>query len=264
MTTRGGGAVRAVVKVGGSQVDDAGWLRELAGAVSGLPGVVIVHGGGKEISRMQRLLGGEPEWDGGLRVTSAEALEAVAMVLSGLVNKRIVSALIDAGRPAAGVSGQDGAMIVAEPLLGGRLGRAGAPRDVDPALLAALLDAGFTPVVSPVSRGVDGGAMNVNADDAAAAVAAATGARSLLLVSDVPGVLAAGTILAEVAAGEVEALVDGGTASAGMAPKLRAAARAAAAGVEVRIGSLAMLHDDAAGTRVVASPACAPWKGGAA
>jgi len=105
-----------------------------------------------------------------------------------------------------------------------------------------------------VSRGSDGGPLNVNADDAAAAVAAAMGATELLFVSDVPGVLDGGAVLPGLAVDEVEALIAAGTASGGMAPKLRAAARAAAAAGRVRIGGLEMLEDQGAGTRVLRAP----------
>jgi acetylglutamate kinase len=108
-------------------------------------------------------------------------------------------------------------------------------------------------VVSPVSRGADGAALNVNADDAAAAVAAALGAAELLFVSNVAGVLSADAVLEAVDADEVEALIADGTANGGMAPKLRAAARAARLVGRVRIGGLEMLDDPGAGTRVGAA-----------
>jgi acetylglutamate kinase len=123
---------------------------------------------------------------------------------------------------------------------------------VEPRLLLSLLEQGVVPVVSPVSRGPEGEALNVNADDAAAAVAAALGADRFLLVSNVPGVLRDGERIEEVGVGEVEGLIEGGVASGGMAPKLRAAARAAGAGVtEVRIGGLELLAGSASGTRIV-------------
>jgi acetylglutamate kinase len=119
-------------------------------------------------------------------------------------------------------------------------------------LLKSLLARGIAPVISPVSRGPDGGPLNVNADDAAAAVATAIGARELLFISNVPGVMAGGEVLTEVAGSDdAESLIASGTAGGGMAPKLRAAARAAQSGVErVRIGGLQMLEDGTAGTRV--------------
>lgn len=243
-----------VVKVGGNEVDDPAWVAALAAAVAGAPGpVVVVHGGGKEVTELQRVLGAEPEWHDGLRVTTPAALRAVTMVLSGAVNKRLVAALLGAGAEAVGVSGEDGGLLLAQPALAGRLGRTGEIREVRPRLLHALLSGGMVPVVSPVSRGPDGAPLNVNADDAAAAVAAALGATRLLLVSNVPGVLWTDALLDEVSVAEVEELIRSGVASGGMAPKLRAAARAAIAGVaDVRIGGLEALADPAAGTRLVA------------
>jgi len=240
-----------VVKVGGNEVDDRAWVARLAAAVAARAGhTVIVHGGGKEVTALQRALGAEPEWRDGLRVTTDEGMRAVSMVLSGVVNKRVVAALITAGVDAVGVSGEDGALVRADVSRGGSMGRTGEVRDVRAELLAAWLQQGLTPVMSSVSRGPDGGPLNVNADDVAAAVAAAMKADELLFVSNVPGVLAGGSVLGAVEAGAVEAMIDDGTAAGGMAPKLRAAARAAARVPGVRIGGLEMLDDAAAGTRV--------------
>ena len=245
----------AVIKLGGNEVDDRDWLARLADAVAARARrTVLVHGGGKEVTALQRALGAEPEWRDGLRVTGDDGMRAVAMVLSGLVNKRIASALLTAGVDAVGISGEDGALLEADVARGGAMGRTGEVRRVRSALLHGLLAQGLVPVVSPVSRGPDGRALNVNADDAAAAVAAAMGAGELLFVSNVPGVLAGGAVVGAIGADEVEALIADGTAAGGMAPKLRAAARAAAAGVgRVRIGGVEMLDDEAAGTRVHAA-----------
>jgi acetylglutamate kinase len=243
-----------VAKVGGNEIDDARWLECLVRGVAqrGAP-LVLVHGGGREVTELQRTLGAEPEWREGLRVTTPEALRAVSMVLSGLVNKRLVALLIGAGVEAVGISGEDGALLRAEPARGGELGLTGEIREVRPQLLLSLLESGYVPVVSPVSRGPQGGALNVNADDAAAAVAAGVAAHRFLLVSNIPGVLEGEAVIPQIAAGEVEDLIASGVASGGMAPKLRAAARAARAGVgEVRIGGLELLGAESAGTRVVA------------
>lgn len=243
-----------VLKVGGNEVDDPAWVARFARAAAERGGrLVVVHGGGKEVTALQRLLGAEPEWRDGLRVTTAEAMRAVAMVLSGLVNKRLVSALLTAGVDAVGISGEDGGVLAARPAADGSMGRTGEIAAVRTELLHVFLGHGLLPVVSPVSRGPDGMALNVNADDAAAAVAAALGAAELLFVSNVAGVLADGGVLEGVDAGEVEALIAGGTAQGGMAPKLRAAARAAGSVGRVRIGGLEMLDDPGAGTRVGAA-----------
>lgn len=241
-----------IVKVGGNRADDAGWMREVAAAVaaSGVP-TVVVHGGGREVSETMRALGAEPEWRDGLRVTTERTLEVVRMVLSGAVNKRWVAALLAEGADALGVSGEDGALLLARVSRGGALGRTGELERVRTALLDGWLAAGITPVVSPVSRGPDGGGLNVNADDAAAGVAAAMGAAELLFVSDVPGVQAGGVWLGEVDGEGIDALLASGEAEGGMRPKLRAARAARAAGVgTVRIGAVEMLSDNGAGTRI--------------
>jgi acetylglutamate kinase len=247
-----------VVKVGGNELGDAVWVRALARRIAARAGpVVVVHGGGREVSELQAALGVEPVWHEGLRVTTPETLTVLTMVLSGLINKRLVGALQNAGVDAIGVSGEDGALIRAEVARGGVLGRVGEVSQVRVPLLRQWLQQGLTPVVSPVSRAPDGGSLNVNADEAAAAVAAGMSAAELLLVSNIPGVSDGTACLPEIAAGEVEALIAAGVASAGMVPKLRAAARAATAGVEVRIGRIEMLADPGAGTRVRAAAATA-------
>jgi len=175
------------------------------------------------------------------------------------VNKRLVSALVSAGAEAVGISGEDGGLLRARVARGGALGRIGEVEQVRVELLRAWLGQGLTPVVSPVSRGPGGEPLNVNADDAAAAVAAAVEATELLFVSNVPGVMAGSATLEMVGSDEVEALIADGTAQGGMAPKLRAAARAAGQVGAVRIGGLEMLKNHSAGTRVGAAAAREAW-----
>jgi acetylglutamate kinase len=243
-----------VVKIGGHEVDDTGWLARLGAAAAAVDQLVVVHGGGKEVSELQRALGAEPEWRDGLRFTTPEALRAVQLTLSGSVNKRLVSALISAGADAIGISGEDGALVRARPLRAGALGRTGEVVAVRALLLRTLISLGMVPVVSPVSRGEDGGALNVNADDAAAAVAAALQATELLFVSNVAGVLRGGEPITEIGADEVEELVSSGVVTGGMEPKLRAAIRALEQGVGlVRVGGLRMITDASAGTRIQAA-----------
>lgn len=242
-----------VAKIGGNEIDDADWLRRLASAVAArATPLVLVHGGGREVTELQRTLGAEPEWRDGLRVTTPEGLRVVSMVLSGLVNKRLAALLLGAGVEAVGIAGEDAWLLQAEPARGGELGRTGEIRNVNPRLLHVLLSADFVPVVSPVSRGPDGGALNVNADDAATAVAAGLSASRFLMISNIPGVLDDGKVIGTIRVAEIEELIGSGVASGGMAPKLRAAGRAATAGVgEVRIGGLELFGGGAAGTHIV-------------
>jgi acetylglutamate kinase len=244
--------VLTVVKIGGA------WLEQGAPAeafenLARFPGeLVLVHGGGKEISRWLDRIGVPVEWADGLRITRGDSLQVTAMVLSGWMNKRLAGALDRAGRPAVGLSGEDAGTIQAVFLDEGKYGDVGRATDVNPAAIRALLTAGFTPVLSPVSRGPDGKPLNVNADEAAIRVAAALEADRLLLVSDVPGVMVEGRLLDSITPAEAERLANDGVISGGMRVKVEQALEAAAAGVDVRIGDEGLLSGSP-GTHVRAS-----------
>ena len=149
--------------------------------------LVVVHGGGAEIADLQQRLGLAPSFVDGLRVTDGDSLRVAQMVLSGLVNKRLTARLVARGVRALGLSGVDAGVLRARRLMhpGGDLGFVGEITAVDVACLGGLLDAGFTPVLSPISLGENGCAYNVNADHAALAVAGALGAEELSF-TDVP------------------------------------------------------------------------------
>ncbi len=227
-----------VLKIGGNDLDDDAFLAGLAKAVQTLRAdgyqPVIVHGGGKVIAEYQTRLGLSTQFLDGLRVTDDESRDVAEMVLSGLVNKRIVRALVHAGIRAAGISGVDDGTIYVEkmwhPL--GDLGRVGDIQDVDTHLLKTLLDADIIPVVSPVSFGtLDAQSYNVNADHAAAAVAAALRALRVVFVSNVPGVLIAGRVARAITADQAEAWIEEGIITDGMIPKVRSAVEAVRRGV---------------------------------
>jgi acetylglutamate kinase len=246
-----------VVKIGGSALADAEWLERFAAAAatSGGP-LVIVHGGGPEISALSDRLGITFDWHEGRRVTSHAALDVAGMVLNGHVNKKVVAALVRAGVDAIGVSGVDGALLRADVAAQGALGRVGSIANVRTTLLRNLLALGHTVVISPISLGADGAALNVNADDAAAAVATALGATELLFLTDVAGVHDGAGMRSYLPADEAAALVSSGIASGGMAVKVGAALRALHSGVKaVRIGSEQILFDAAAGTMLDSVPA---------
>lgn len=248
-----------VIKIGGRAQGDPALAATVAAAARLDPRLVVVHGGGDEVTQLQRLLGAEPVFRDGRRVTTEADLVVVRMVLSGTVNKRLVRELAAAGVVAAGVSGEDGGLLRCRRFGDGVLGAVGEPESVDPALLEALLAARFIPVVSPLGCLADLTGCNVNGDDAAAAIAAALGADELLLVADVPGVLDAdGACLAALDLGECAALVASGGARGGMIAKLESARRAVEGGVaRVRIGGLDAISAPGAGTTIVATHASA-------
>lgn len=241
-----------VIKLGGKPAGSPEGLQALVREIGQLAGdVVVVHGGGADITRWQERLALPVEWREGLRVTTPEAMQVTAMVLSGWINKRVVSAFVAAGHRAVGLSGEDAGIFRAERKDGGRLGEVGSVTAVDPAAVIALLGAGFLPVVSPVSRGPAGEPLNVNADESAIALAGALRADRLLLLSDVPGVMSGGSVLRELGPTEVSDLVTSGVASGGMRVKVEMALEAARQGVEVRIGDHTLLAHPTSGTRVV-------------
>jgi len=240
-----------VYKVGGPALEDPGLVGPLAEDVRRAPGpVVLVHGGGRIVERMLQALAIESRFVEGRRATSPEAMEVVEMVLSGVVNKELAAGLTRAGLPAVGLSGRDGGLIRAR--LAAGLGRVGVPVEADPAPLRALWDAGLLPVVSPVSGGPAGEAVNVNADEAALALARSLGAAALVYLSDVDGVRAGTETLPALDAETAGRLIDDGTISAGMAMKVRMALEAAGAGIpEVVVAGKARLTGGFTGTRIV-------------
>lgn len=219
------------IKIGGVAGAHAGALSVLAERA--LPGWVIVHGGGNEIGDWSRRLGLEPSTVNGLRVTDAATLDVAVAVLRGLVNARLVASFVAANVTAIGLGGADGDLLAAE-RFDPRLGEVGRIVRVNTSLLATLAESGHVPIVAPIARGDGDELLNVNADEAAGAIAAARGGR-LLLLTDVSGVQREGQLVASLAAGEAEALIADGTAQGGMVPKLRAALVAARAGCEVAI-----------------------------
>jgi acetylglutamate kinase len=237
-----------VYKLGGPALEEPGLLVPLAREIRGsqVP-VAIVHGGGRQIERLLSALGIESRFVDGRRVTPPEAMAVVEMVLSGAVNKGVAAGLGAAGLTALGVSGRDADLIRASLVPG--LGRVGRPERVATTALRAAWAAGCVPVVSPVSAGPDGEAVNVNADEAALAIALAVGARSLVYLSDVDGVRLDGAPSATLAADAVEARIADGAIAGGMVMKVRTALEACVAGIpEVVIAGRARLEGRFAGT----------------
>ena len=252
--------MRTVIKLGGRTQTAADVIPVLAKAwAESGRSLCLVHGGGDEISLVQSMMGREPVFVNGRRITTAEDMEVVRMVLSGSANKRLVAALVSIGVPAVGVSGEDAGMIIAQPVDADKFGRMGTVTSIRPELIETLLSAGYLPVISPVACDetvAAGAAMNVNGDDAAAAIAGALGA-DLVMVADVEGVLdASGAAVESLDPAMMHDMIASGEVAGGMRAKLEAGFAALAAGAcTARIGSLAAIADIDRGTTLVLTSA---------
>jgi len=244
-----------VIKIGGQEIDSGDFVKNLGQAIAALEeSPILVHGGGKEIRELQTRLGLEPQYIDGLRVTDSESLDIVTMVLTGRINKRLVSSLSMAGVDAFGMSGVDRAAIKAKKLEhpAGDLGQVGQVVEVRTEVFTRLLEDGITPVLSPICFGADGTIFNVNADHVAQAVAIALAADTLVFVSNVPGVLRDNQLLPDLTVAEVEQLIEDKVIVDGMIPKARSALNAVDGGVAaVRITNLDGLK---AGTGTIIVP----------
>jgi acetylglutamate kinase len=230
-----------VVKYGGNAGfgDDAQAAASFAEDVVLLHSVgilpVVVHGGGPQIGALMQRLGKEPEFHQGLRVTDAETLDIARMVLVGKINRELVTAINVHGPLAVGLSGEDANLITAVPHAA-ELGFVGDVEVVDPELLERLLAEGLIPVVATIAATEAGQAYNINADTVAGALAEALSAEKLVFLTDVDGLRAKAddptTVLAQVGAEDLAALVADGTAAGGMAPKAEACLRALRGGVK--------------------------------
>ncbi|MDH4352598.1 MAG: acetylglutamate kinase [Actinomycetota bacterium] len=273
-----------VVKYGGNAMVDDGLRQAFAEDVVFLRRVglrpVVVHGGGPQITTMLDRLGVASTFQGGLRVTSPEAVDVVRMVLTGQVQREVVGLINRHGPLAVGLSGEDAhlftarrrsAVVDGEPV---DVGLVGDITRVDPTFVTTVLDDGLVPVVSSVARGDDGQTYNINADTAAAALAVSLGARKLVVLTDVAGLHAdwpdTADVVSEISAAELRDLLP--SLAAGMIPKMEACLRAVEGGVpqaHVLDGRtphallLEVFTDEGIGTQVVASAAVASGTGGA-
>ncbi len=198
---------------------------------------VLVHGGGPEVSDVMRRLGKEPAFVNGLRVTDAETMEIVEMVLAGKTNKGIVASINKQGGKAVGLSGKDASLIVARKAESEvDLGFVGSVSEINPGILSTLADAGYIPVISSVAIGPDGESFNVNADSIAGELAAKLRAEKLILMTDVPGILQdmgdPDSLISSLTTGQAERMISSGAASKGMVPKIQACLSAVNGGVE--------------------------------
>jgi acetylglutamate kinase len=248
-----------VLKLGGTTLAEQQHVLAEVAAVTRRRPVVIVHGGGKRMTEWLDRLGVPTRFEAGLRVTDARSLEVAAAVLRGVVNSEVVTALRDLGVDAVGLSGVDGGLLIGERVPG--MGLVAHVVGITRGLLDAILVGGQVPVVAPLARDEEGLVCNVNADDAAAGLSAGLGARQLVLMTDVDGIRGPdGARIATLTAAEADALIEGGTISGGMVPKVRAALTGIAApGAEAVICDAAApealaraLADPAFGTRITA------------
>lgn len=241
-----------VIKYGGHAMVDAELASLFASDIALLKQIginpIVVHGGGPQIGRMLERLNVKSEFVDGLRITDATTVEVVEMVLSGTINKSIVSAINAAGARAVGLSGKDGGLVQAQKLQRTvrdpdsniekvlDLGFVGEPTKIDPTILTSLQGAGIIPVIAPIGVGPSGETYNINADTVAGAIAAAAGASRLLMLTDVVGVLdKSGELLSDLNTAQVEALGQDGTIHGGMIPKLETCVNAVNNGVEAAV-----------------------------
>jgi acetylglutamate kinase len=237
-----------VIKYGGHAMGSPELARDFARDVVLLKQIgvnpVVVHGGGPQIKAMLDRLKIKSEFVEGLRVTDAATVEIVEMVLAGSINKQIVTAIQAAGGQAIGLSGKDGNLIEATKLTRVRrdpdssieqildLGFVGQPTRVHTRILKAFEGTDIVPVIAPIGVGADGQTYNINADTVAGAIAAAFGARKLIMLTDVAGVLGRdGRLISELPANEARGLLADGTVSGGMIPKLETCLKALDDGV---------------------------------
>jgi acetylglutamate kinase len=221
---------------------------------------IVVHGGGPQINRMLDRLGIKSQFVNGLRVTDAETMEVVEMVLVGTINNHLVTSINAAGGCAIGLTGGDGNFLRARKLTrNGELGFVGEPQRVDVSVLDGFRAAKMIPVIAPIGAGENGESFNINADTVAGSVAAAVKAARFLLLTDVPGVLDVNKkLISELSAAEARRLIADGTISGGMIPKVETCLDAVAGGAEaavildgrVRHALLLELFTEGAGTLI--------------
>lgn len=237
-----------VIKYGGNAMVDArlkeGFARDIV--LMKMVGIhpVIVHGGGPQIGALLKRLGKDSQFIQGMRVTDADTMDVVEMVLGGLVNKEIVNFITRHGGAAVGLTGKDGGLIHArrlqltrdDPALAAPeiidLGHVGEVQSIDPSVIHMLVKGDFIPVIAPIGVGEDGSSYNINADLVAGKIAAVLGAEKLLLLTNTPGLLdAEGRLISELDLARVQELIDSGVISGGMLPKIDCALDAIRSGV---------------------------------
>lgn len=259
-----------VIKYGGAAMKDgtlkAGVVRDIVFLCSVGVRPVVVHGGGPEINIWLDKLGIEPQFKDGLRVTDADTMDVVEMVLVGRVNKELVSLINQAGGAAVGLCGKDGDLISARPIEKQGVGFVGEITSINEKLIESLVSHGYVPIISSVAADEKGQAYNINADTVAGEIAAALQAEKLILLTDTPGILKDyhdySTLITKLDIQKARELIDSGIVSGGMIPKVNCCVRSLAQGVKAahildgRIPHallLEILTDEGIGSMIVAS-----------
>ncbi len=259
-----------VIKYGGAAMKDgrlkAGVIRDIVflSCVGVRP--VVVHGGGPEINIWLDKLDIEPQFKDGLRVTNADTMDVVEMVLVGRVNKELVSLINQAGSAAVGLCGKDANLIQARPVGKEGVGFVGEVTNIDTRIIESLVTSGYVPVISSVAADETGQAYNINADTVAGEIAAALQAEKLILLTDTPGILEdyhnPSTLLTQLDIQKARELIDRGIVSGGMIPKVNCCVRSLAQGVKAahildgRIPHALLLEifsDEGIGSMIIAS-----------
>lgn len=259
-----------VIKYGGAAMKDGSLKAKVINDVVFLSCVgvrpVVVHGGGPEINTWLQKLDIQPLFKDGLRVTDADTMDVVEMVLAGRVNKDLVSLISNAGASAVGLCGKDGNLIQARPVDQESVGYVGEVTSIDTRLIETLVNNGYVPVISSVAADENGQAYNINADTAAGEIAAALQAEKLILLTDTPGILYdfhdASSLIKKLDIQKARELIDQGIVSGGMIPKVNCCVRSLAQGVRAahildgRLPHsllLEILTDEGIGSMIVAS-----------
>jgi len=250
------------VKIGGAVATDTGLLKALMSdfAARKGSGLVLVHGGGKEVTAVGEKFGLKAEFLDGIRLTTPAEMEVVDMVLGGKINIDLVRRARAAGLDAVGLGGQDGGLFTGEPRIieGRAAGRTGQVILAQTRLLDVLLSGGYFPVVNSTSMDAAGRGLNINADEAAQELAMVAKAEALVFISDIAGVLKDGRVIPRLDQASMDAEITSGVIGGGMVPKVRSARQAVAAGVGKVViggyqtaGDLEKLLSGVSGTTIV-------------
>ena len=259
-----------VIKYGGAAMKDGklktGVIRDIVFLCSVGVRPVVVHGGGPEINIWLDKIGIEPQFKDGLRVTDADTMDIVEMVLVGRVNKELVSLIDRAGGSAVGLCGKDGNLIQARPIGKEGIGFVGEITSINEDLIELLVNNGYVPIISSVASDENGQAYNINADTVAGEIAAALEAEKLILLTDTPGILEdyhnPATLITKLDIQKARELIESGIVSGGMIPKVNCCVRSLAQGVKAahildgRVPHallLEILTDEGIGSMIVAS-----------